>query len=268
MCAWPPSRVSLSKRVTSWVALSTCAAVRPDTPAPMTAAVGRAAPDPAGVSVRFGRVTEASWLMWSRVVRRGAPTGLLEDGVRWGALSILRPHRRVVVQGLSKVGEGMEIERSVTVGQPVDRVFAYLSDFTNTTEWDPGTVRTERVAGDGGVGTRYHNVSKFLGRRDGARLPRHRARARREVRAARRERDRGRQGHHDLRAHDDRHGRGAARARPSPTAPTSSSRVWPSSSPRCSRRPSRSSATRPSRACGTPWAGWGSRCTPSSVRRS
>ena len=43
----------------------------------------------------------------------------------------------------------MEIERSVTVGQPVDRVFAYLSDFTNTTEWDPGTVRTERVAGDG-----------------------------------------------------------------------------------------------------------------------
>ncbi len=58
----------------------------------------------------------------------------------------------------------MEIERSVTVAQPVDRVFAYLSDFTNTTEWDPGTVRTERVAGDGGLGTRYHNVSKFLGR--------------------------------------------------------------------------------------------------------
>ena len=59
----------------------------------------------------------------------------------------------------------MEIERTVTVGHPVDRVFAYLSDFTNTTEWDPGTVRTERVSGEGGVGTRYHNVSKFLGRR-------------------------------------------------------------------------------------------------------
>src|SRR6478752_7726968 len=58
----------------------------------------------------------------------------------------------------------MEIERSVTVAHPVDRVFAYLSDFTNTTEWDPGTVRTERVSGDGGLGTRYHNVSKFLGR--------------------------------------------------------------------------------------------------------
>ncbi|WP_374971418.1 SRPBCC family protein [Terrabacter sp. BE26] len=58
----------------------------------------------------------------------------------------------------------MEIERTVTVDQPLDRVFAYLSDFTSTTDWDPGTVRTERVSGEGGVGTRYHNVSKFLGR--------------------------------------------------------------------------------------------------------
>jgi uncharacterized protein YndB with AHSA1/START domain len=58
----------------------------------------------------------------------------------------------------------VEIERSVTVGHPVDRVFAYLGDFTTTTEWDPGTVRTERLSGDGGVGTRYHNVSTFLGR--------------------------------------------------------------------------------------------------------
>ena len=58
----------------------------------------------------------------------------------------------------------MEIERTVTVDQPVERVWAYLSDFTSTTDWDPGTVRTERVSGEGGVGTRYHNVSKFLGR--------------------------------------------------------------------------------------------------------
>ncbi|MER7072840.1 SRPBCC family protein [Terrabacter sp. NPDC000476] len=58
----------------------------------------------------------------------------------------------------------MDVERSVTVQQPVDRVFAYLSDFTNTTEWDPGTVHTERVAGEGGVGTRYRNTSRFLGR--------------------------------------------------------------------------------------------------------
>ena len=43
-------------------------------------------------------------------------------------------------------------------------VFAYLSDFTTTTEWDPGTVRTTRESGDGGIGTRYRNVSRFLGR--------------------------------------------------------------------------------------------------------
>ena len=58
----------------------------------------------------------------------------------------------------------MEIVRTVTVDRPVERVFAYLSDFTTTNEWDPGTVRTTRQAGDGGVGTQYHNVSEFMGR--------------------------------------------------------------------------------------------------------
>lgn len=58
----------------------------------------------------------------------------------------------------------MRIERVVTVDQPVSAVFAYLSDFTTTTEWDPGTVRTVRQSGDGGVGTAYHNTSRFLGR--------------------------------------------------------------------------------------------------------
>jgi uncharacterized protein YndB with AHSA1/START domain len=56
------------------------------------------------------------------------------------------------------------VSRTVTVNRPLDEVFAYLSDFTNTEEWDAGTVRTTRVSGDGGVGTTYHNVSKFLGR--------------------------------------------------------------------------------------------------------
>ncbi|MDN5765009.1 MAG: SRPBCC family protein [Humibacillus sp.] len=58
----------------------------------------------------------------------------------------------------------MEIVRTVTVDRPIDQVWGYLSDFAHTTDWDPGTVRTERTSGDGGVGTRYHNVSKFLGR--------------------------------------------------------------------------------------------------------
>lgn len=56
------------------------------------------------------------------------------------------------------------VERTVTVQQPVEKVFAYLSDFTTTEEWDPPTVSTTRTSGDGGVGTTYHNVSKFLGK--------------------------------------------------------------------------------------------------------
>lgn len=56
-----------------------------------------------------------------------------------------------------------DVERSVTVEQPPEKVWAYLSDFRSTEEWDPPTVRTERTSGDGGVGTTYHNVSTFLG---------------------------------------------------------------------------------------------------------
>lgn len=59
----------------------------------------------------------------------------------------------------------MEIVRTMQVRQPPEEVFAYLADFTNSTEWDPGTVRTTLSSGDGGVGTSYHNVSEFLGRR-------------------------------------------------------------------------------------------------------
>lgn len=58
----------------------------------------------------------------------------------------------------------MRLERTVHTEKPVDVVFAYLADFTTTTEWDPGTVRTTRESGDGGVGTVYRNVSKFAGR--------------------------------------------------------------------------------------------------------
>ena len=56
------------------------------------------------------------------------------------------------------------IVRTVTTSRPVAEVFAYLVDFTNATEWDAGTVSCSRTAGDGGVGTSYENVSRFLGR--------------------------------------------------------------------------------------------------------
>ena len=59
----------------------------------------------------------------------------------------------------------MRLKRTVTTDKPVERVFEYLSDFTTTTEWDPGTITTERVEGDGGVGTVYRNVSEFNGKK-------------------------------------------------------------------------------------------------------
>ncbi|WP_206685771.1 SRPBCC family protein [Kribbella qitaiheensis] len=56
------------------------------------------------------------------------------------------------------------IERAVTVSKPIETVFSYLSDFENTVEWDPGTVSTVKLDGDGGVGTKYQNKSSFAGR--------------------------------------------------------------------------------------------------------
>jgi carbon monoxide dehydrogenase subunit G len=57
----------------------------------------------------------------------------------------------------------MKLQRSVETKATPEAVFAYLSDFTNTNEWDPGTVRTVLVSGDGGVGTIYRNTSRFMG---------------------------------------------------------------------------------------------------------
>jgi carbon monoxide dehydrogenase subunit G len=56
------------------------------------------------------------------------------------------------------------IERTLRVDKPLAAVWRYLSDFSTTTEWDPGTVRTTLTSGAGGVGTVYANTSTFLGR--------------------------------------------------------------------------------------------------------
>ena len=58
----------------------------------------------------------------------------------------------------------MRLQKTVTVDKPLNAVFSYLSDFTTTTEWDPGTVTTVRRHGNGGIGTTYLNTSTFLGR--------------------------------------------------------------------------------------------------------
>ena len=58
----------------------------------------------------------------------------------------------------------MKIQRTIETTAAPAAAFAYLSDFTTTNEWDPGTVTTELVEGDGGVGTVYRNVSEFNGK--------------------------------------------------------------------------------------------------------
>ena len=58
----------------------------------------------------------------------------------------------------------LSAHRTFTTTSAPDVVYAFLSDFENAEEWDPGTVECRRVDGDGGVGTRYRNVSSFLGR--------------------------------------------------------------------------------------------------------
>ncbi len=59
----------------------------------------------------------------------------------------------------------MRLQKTVIADRPLNAVFGYLSDFTTTTDWDPGTVVTVIQHGDGGVGTAYLNTSVFLGRR-------------------------------------------------------------------------------------------------------
>ena len=55
------------------------------------------------------------------------------------------------------------IERTVTAYAPPEKVFPYLVDFRNATEWDSGTESCELLSGDGGPGTMYRNVSRFAG---------------------------------------------------------------------------------------------------------
>jgi carbon monoxide dehydrogenase subunit G len=59
----------------------------------------------------------------------------------------------------------MHVERTFTVSTPIETVYDYLVDFTHTNEWDPGTIATRPISGDGGVGSKYHNSSEFAGRK-------------------------------------------------------------------------------------------------------
>ncbi|MFF5185882.1 SRPBCC family protein [Streptomyces sp. NPDC000345] len=60
----------------------------------------------------------------------------------------------------------IEVERVMTVDQPLADVVGFLADFSNTEMWDPGTVACDRVGGGAlSVGSEWRNVSEFRGRR-------------------------------------------------------------------------------------------------------
>lgn len=59
----------------------------------------------------------------------------------------------------------VDVTRTFDVPGSTASILDYLRDFSHATEWDPGTKKCERV--DDGpitVGSRWRNVSEFLGR--------------------------------------------------------------------------------------------------------
>jgi carbon monoxide dehydrogenase subunit G len=59
----------------------------------------------------------------------------------------------------------VNVERTFTVGRPVEVVAEYLKDFANAEQWDPGTVTCTRTDdGPVRVGSTWHNVSEFKGK--------------------------------------------------------------------------------------------------------
>lgn len=56
------------------------------------------------------------------------------------------------------------VSRTFVVDKPVETVLAYLADFTNAVDWDPGTQSCTPADGAPvGVGKTWHNVSKIAG---------------------------------------------------------------------------------------------------------
>ncbi|MCU1688170.1 MAG: hypothetical protein JWN61_1060 [Pseudonocardiales bacterium] len=57
------------------------------------------------------------------------------------------------------------VQREIRTPRPMADVVAYLSDFSNAEQWDPGTVSCARLgSGPIAVGTTYRNVSRFRGK--------------------------------------------------------------------------------------------------------
>ena len=59
----------------------------------------------------------------------------------------------------------IDVQRTFTVSKDPGQVVAYLKDFGNAEQWDPGTVTCVQVSpGQVEEGTTWRNVSKFRGK--------------------------------------------------------------------------------------------------------
>jgi len=57
-------------------------------------------------------------------------------------------------------------ERTVVIDRPIQQVFAYVTDQTNTPSWQAGLLEVHRTtSGPIGVGTKHTFVRSFMGRR-------------------------------------------------------------------------------------------------------
>lgn len=65
----------------------------------------------------------------------------------------------LVVPAASRV----TLTATVVTQKPIEEVFAYMSDFRNSPDWDPASLSMDRISGDGGLGTQYKNVTEFNG---------------------------------------------------------------------------------------------------------
>ena len=127
-----------------------------------------AAAEPGRSSGRFWhdrRPRPTHRLRWTRETRQERER-LLAECVRlsgWHDASVLdrvdfNSRRRIVMA---------HYRASIEIQQPREEVFAYLSDFSTTREWDPGVVEAERLNGQAvGEGTEFRLVAEFLGRKN------------------------------------------------------------------------------------------------------
>jgi len=60
----------------------------------------------------------------------------------------------------------IKAERTVVIDRPIEEVFAFVTDQTNTPRWQAGLVELERTTpGPIGVGTKHKGARVFMGRR-------------------------------------------------------------------------------------------------------